>query len=74
MLYEVITVGGIPEIVRSLARGGEEGSGTGDPTGVLVPPADGAAMAEGIDRLLDDEGLRRKLGENAARDARTRFA
>jgi len=67
-------VGGIPEIVRSLAaRGGEAGSGTGDPTGVLVPPADGAAMAEGIDRLLDDEGLRRKLGENAARDARTRF-
>ncbi len=67
-------VGGIPEIVRSLTPWGqEEGIRSDDPTGILVPPGDGAAMAEGIDRLLGDEELRRKLGENAARDALTRF-
>ena len=67
-------VGGIPEIVRSLTPWGrEEGTRPDDPTGILVPPRDGASMAEGIDRLLEDEGLRRRLGENAARDARGRF-
>jgi glycosyltransferase involved in cell wall biosynthesis len=43
--------GGIPEIV-------EDGT-----TGLLVPPRDHAALAHGIVRLLQDEPLRRRLGE-----------
>jgi len=67
-------VGGIPEIVRSLGprRHGSERE-PDDPSGILVPPGDSEAMARGIDRLLCDEGLRRRLGENGTRDARTRF-
>lgn len=67
-------VGGIPEIVCSLTPwGGGAGTGSDAPTGILVPPGGGEAMAEGIGRLLDDGALRRELDENAARDARTRF-
>jgi glycosyltransferase involved in cell wall biosynthesis len=43
-------VGGIPEIVRD----GE--------TGLLVPPGDADALAAALGRLLDDDGLRRRLG------------
>lgn len=42
-------------------------------TGFLVPPADAAAMAEGIESLLLDEGLRRRLSANAASDAAEHF-
>lgn len=34
-------------------------------TGLTVPPADSAALAQALNRLLDDDGLRRKLGEQA---------
>jgi len=34
-------------------------------TGVLVSPADGAALAEGLDRVLGDEALRASLGRRA---------
>lgn len=34
-------------------------------TGVLVPPADAAALADGLDRVLGDEGLRAALGRQA---------
>ncbi len=54
-------VGGVPEIVR-------EGE-----TGLLVPPGDPEALAEGLDRLRADAGLRGRLGAAAARDARSRF-
>jgi glycosyltransferase involved in cell wall biosynthesis len=43
-------VGGIPEIVRDGA------------TGLLVPPGDADALAAALGRLLDDDGLRRRLG------------
>jgi glycosyltransferase involved in cell wall biosynthesis len=70
-------VGGIPEQVRGLDLGGEaaglnsfsrEGA-----TGVLVPQGDAREMAMAVSRLLDDDELRARLGENAACDARDRF-
>ena len=50
--------GGLVEIVRD----GE--------TGLLVPPGDAAALAGALRRLAVDPGLRARLGEAAARDAR----
>lgn len=69
-------VGGIPEQLRSLeasAGVGHHAYGPGEATGVLVPPGDARAMASAVERLLVDERLRLRLGENAARDARERF-
>jgi len=43
---------GIPELIRH----GEDGW--------LVPPSDSAVLADAIAHLMDDVGLRRKLGEN----------
>lgn len=43
-------------------------------TGILVPPGDPAALAEALTKLLDDPGLRRRLGEAAAADVRVRFS
>lgn len=60
-------VGGIPEQVRGL------GDDEPDATGVLVPEGDDDALAGGLAMLLGDGGLRRRLGENAARDAAARF-
>jgi 2-deoxystreptamine N-acetyl-D-glucosaminyltransferase/2-deoxystreptamine glucosyltransferase len=51
-------VGGIPEVVRD----GE--------TGLLVPPGDVAALAEVLDRLAADPGLRARLAEGARARAR----
>ena len=49
----VSTMGGaLPEVV------GQDGD-----TGILVPPADPDALAVAIKHLLDDEHLRRKMGE-----------
>jgi len=48
-------VGGLPEVVQDGV------------TGILVPPKDPDALAEGIVRLLRDPELRRRLG-NAGRD------
>ncbi len=45
---------------REIIRDGE--------TGLLVPPADPAALAGAILRLLDDPGLARRLGESGRRD------
>lgn len=70
-------VGGIPEQVKPLD--GTEMSmgfrtyGPDQATGFLVPPGDAKAMAETTVALLTDEKLHRRLAENAARDARTRF-
>ncbi|MBN2183998.1 MAG: glycosyltransferase [Candidatus Krumholzibacteriota bacterium] len=50
--------GGIPEIVND-----------GD-TGILVPPRDHVALAEGILALIDNESRRRKLGLNGLRSVR----
>jgi len=50
-------VGGIPDIVHNGA------------TGLLVPPKDPAAAADALLRLLDDDDLRRRLGEGGRANA-----
>jgi glycosyltransferase involved in cell wall biosynthesis len=61
-------VGGIPEQVLDL------GAHTADQaTGILTPPADAAALAAGIERLVLDPKLLQQLSQNAAADARSRF-
>jgi len=55
-------VGGIPEQV-------EDGV-----TGFLVPPGDAEMMAYRIEQLLSDDELRRELGAQAAKVARSRFS
>ena len=54
-------VGGIPEQV-------EHGV-----TGFLVPPGDAEMMASRIEQLLSDDELRREMGAQAAKAARSRF-
>jgi glycosyltransferase involved in cell wall biosynthesis len=49
------SVGGIPEMITN-----------GD-TGLLVPPSDPDALAEAIERLLDDSSLRERIRINACR-------
>ena len=41
-------------------------------TGLLVEPRDPVALADAVTRLLDDETLRRRLGQRAAETAATR--
>ena len=53
--------GGLREIVRD------------EETGLLVRPGDPAELAAALRRLAGDPGLRARLGEAAARDARERF-
>lgn len=43
-------------------------------TGLLVPPADPAALASAIVRLMTDSKLRQRLGENARRYARANLS
>jgi glycosyltransferase involved in cell wall biosynthesis len=56
------STGGIPEVV-------DDGV-----TGILVPPRDDAALAEGIVRLLKDFELRRRMGDAGLARARDRFS
>jgi glycosyltransferase involved in cell wall biosynthesis len=55
-------VGGVPEVV-------DHGR-----TGILVPPADPAALAQALAELLQDAARRRRLGETALARARSDFA
>ena len=73
-------IGGIPEQVKGLElpqfglwNSGLNRYGMDEATGVLVPGGDAQAMAAGIEQLLRDDSLRRRLGENAAIDAAMRF-
>jgi glycosyltransferase involved in cell wall biosynthesis len=54
--------GGIPEVVAD----GE--------TGFLVPPRDPAAMADAVVRLLEDEDLRRRMGNAGLARVRRKFS
>ena len=55
------TVGGIPEVVRD----GENG--------LLVPPSDAGILAQALERLIADAGLRARLGEKARATYEERF-
>ena len=69
-------VGGIVEQVKSL-RGWEATASVYDAsqaTGILVRSADPAGLAAAADVLLRDESLRQRLGQNGARDARSRWS
>jgi glycosyltransferase involved in cell wall biosynthesis len=55
-------VGGVPEIVDS------------GRTGLLVPPSDPAALAEGILQLLDDPNRASEMARAGATDVRRRFS
>jgi glycosyltransferase involved in cell wall biosynthesis len=46
----------------------------GDDVGIVVPRGDAPALAEAIGRLLDDETLRRALGQRARRRAQQSFS
>jgi glycosyltransferase involved in cell wall biosynthesis len=61
-------VGGTPEQIASWPENNVDRA-----NGMLVPPGDPTAMADAIARLLDDELLRRALGENGARRAANEF-
>jgi len=51
---------------REIIRDGE--------TGLLVPPADPAALAEAVVRLLEDEALARRLAERALNEIPAAFS
>ena len=55
-------IGGIPEMVIQ------------NETGFLVPPGDVAALAGAIERLFDESGLARRLGERGFQQARELFS
>jgi glycosyltransferase involved in cell wall biosynthesis len=70
-------VGGVLDQVRGLRLPGADPNqaayGLEEGTGVLVRPGDPVALAAAIVALGMDPNLRRRLGENGARDARRRF-
>ncbi|NHJ48457.1 MAG: glycosyltransferase, partial [Asgard group archaeon] len=53
--------GGLPEVI------------THEKTGFLAEPGDVDSLANYLTILIEDEKLRKQLGENAAKDAQTRF-
>jgi glycosyltransferase involved in cell wall biosynthesis len=73
-------VGGIIDQLKGLVISGHEVCdtslnryGADDATGILVAMGDARGMAVGVERLLQDEPLRLRLGENAVKDAVQRF-
>jgi glycosyltransferase involved in cell wall biosynthesis len=73
-------VGGIPEQVKGLesmsfgsSAMGMNTYGLDEATGMLAAPGDAETIANAVEQLLDDENLRQRLGQNAAKDAKKRF-
>jgi glycosyltransferase involved in cell wall biosynthesis len=64
---------GLPVVNTNLDSGVPFVSLDGE-TGLTVPPGDAPALAAAINRLLDDEGLRRSLGQAGVRRARQEFS
>lgn len=63
---------GLPIVATDLPTGVPEVNRDGE-SGLIVPPADTAALAAAIKRLLDDEPLRRRLGEGGRRRAEAHY-
>jgi glycosyltransferase involved in cell wall biosynthesis len=51
---------GLPLVVTEIAAAGMISEGEG---GFIVPPGDAAMLAEKVNLLLNDEALRRQMGE-----------
>jgi len=64
---------GIPVVNTSLPSGVPYVS-RHEQTGLTVPPSDPEALARAVRRLLDDEPLRRRLGERGRERAQTNFS
>jgi glycosyltransferase involved in cell wall biosynthesis len=64
---------GLPVVNTNLDSGVPFVSLDGE-TGLTVAPGDAPALAAAINRLLDDEGLRRSLGQAGVRRARQEFS
>lgn len=63
---------GLP-VVATHVSGVAEALGA-EPAGVIVPPENAGALADALRRLVDDEVLRRELGERARRRAEQEFS
>jgi rhamnosyl/mannosyltransferase len=63
---------GVPVVSTRLETGVVHVNRDGE-TGLVVPPGDAGALAAALNRLLGDEGLRRKLGEQAQARVRREF-
>jgi glycosyltransferase involved in cell wall biosynthesis len=73
-------VGGIPEQVKGCGatflghRNHKHNTfAVGEATGVLVPSGQPSYMAEALEWLLENHASRHQMGDNAARDAHSRF-
>lgn len=64
---------GRPVVATRLGTGLEYANLDGE-TGINVAPRDPAALAEAINRLLADDGLRRAMGERAQQRVRAEFS
>jgi rhamnosyl/mannosyltransferase len=71
-MVEIMT-NGIPIVCTELGTGTTFINRPGE-TGLAVRPGDPAALAEALNRLLRDEALRRRLGENARARAHEHFS
>lgn len=63
---------GLPVVSTDLPTGVPEVNGHGE-SGLIVPPADPVALAEALNRLLENPGLRAELGEGGRQRAREHF-
>ncbi len=63
---------GCPVVATRLGTGVEFINEDGK-TGFNVPPGDGQALADAINTLLDDEGLRQRMGDYARQRVKTDF-
>jgi glycosyltransferase involved in cell wall biosynthesis len=71
-------VGGIPEQIRGLRCETSQDAhlntyGADEATGVLIAKGDVRAMALAIERILKNDPLRYRMGDNAGKDAEERF-
>lgn len=61
--YLEAAAAGVPSVAA--AAGGAEDAVADGETGIVVPPEDAPAVAGAISRLLEDDGLRRRMGARA---------